>query len=95
MRDQGAHRDFEVAMVVLRAGHAVARRCWAEMSSTAELQPPAYVQIGAERQLLGVWQGPPPVRREYRLSGEDILATDWRVVSPPDLLTSEPEANGC
>lgn len=82
-------------MVVLRAGHAVARRCWAQARGPADLLPPAYIQIGARRRLIGVWRGPPVSSREYRLSGEDLLATDWRVIPASELLAGERGRIGC
>lgn len=89
MRERSPDRDFEVALIILREGHAVARRRWADACGPAELLPPAYIHIGPERQLLGVWWGPPILHRAYRLSGADILATDWRCVPASELLASE------
>jgi hypothetical protein len=95
MREHPSDRDFEVALVVLREGHAVARRSWAEARGPADIRPPAYIQIGAGRRLTGVWRGPPVSSREYRLSGEDLLATDWRVIPASELLAGERGRLGC
>lgn len=89
MRERSPDRDFEVALIILREGHAVARRRWADACGPAELLPPTYIHIGPERRLMGVWRGPPVRIREYRLSGEDLLATDWRCIPASELLASE------
>lgn len=82
-------------MVVLRAGHAVARRAWADARGPVELLPPAYIHIGAARRLTGVWPGPPAISREYRLSGEDLLAADWRAIPASEQLAGERGRTRC
>lgn len=79
---QAAALDFPAAFGALKAGRAVTRAGWRGLPMA-----PAYLTMRRDgTAIIAFWRGPPARAHQYQTWGDDLLAADWRVLAPSEML---------
>lgn len=74
--------DFPAALAALKAGRAVTRTRWRGLPGA-----PAHLTMRRDGSaIIAYWRGPPARARQWQSWDDDLLATDWRVLAPSEML---------